>query len=1372
MNKCIKTMVISLLLILSMPMTKLSAQVSVWDGTWEPWTHGTGTEADPFLIENARQLAYLAYRVNNGLDAGGGHVSNHNYHYKLMVDVNLNGSETFQWTPIGYWNSDTDYQCFGGCFDGNQHIVFGLYINSSANKVGFFGYTDGATIQHVSVTGNTIATTGHYAGGIIGVAEGTSIITNCYNTGTVSSNYSCAGGIVGYAGTANITNCYNTGAVSSNFGNYSYAGGIVGYSSTANIIDCYNTGTVSSSHGSYSDAGGIVGQSGTVNITNCYNKGTASSNGNTGGIVGRASTANITNCYNIGTVSSSYGNIYVGGIVGTKNAGTVSNNYYLNTCGGSNTYGGQPMSADAMQSAEFVTILNAGSLTFKKDNPPYVNQGYPIFSGFNIETQPASSVELTSAVLNGSYTSGIFNITSQGFEYKKTTDQNYTMVNCAVGQSPFSYELSDLESGATYQYRAFAIANEGTAYGELVEFTTTIVNTYRIRASAFGPGSISPQGNSHVIEGGTLTIEISPIDQSTLDSVLVDNNNVGPVTSYTFYNVTENHNLYAYFTLNSPPDLEPWDGITINEPFYFDNAYYICSPTELAWVALQTNSGTSFSGQSVIIMNDLDLGGMQSNPSIWTPIGTESNPFKGSCRGNLSRNKTIKNLYCNNSGNNNVGLFGYVEQGRSIGHIQLFNVNIVGKTNVGGLVGYLKEGSVGYCGVTGRVEGNQNVGGLIGYVDEWNGFYASLMNCYSVTNVEANENAGGLIGTFKKYNDEDNINRKNIYTSFSSGIVHSQGVSGGLIGCIDLGSNSLNHGVLYINACYSNATVIGSPCGGLIGKRTMNVNNNSYSGTLNIIDSYVSGYVKDGYGFIALDNNVNGEIASCSNCFFDTQSTGCGNNGILGLSPKQTSEMTTNNGFGMTNGWWDYCNGLYPQIHISESDQFYEVRDYSLLSASPIFLQNNENSSAVHSNFQVSTMNGVTWSSGNPDVIAINDSHANVNPTINETVTLTATLNGISKQINITVADPNTFLIYEPSDLRFIAEQCNAGETFEGKCVKLMNDIVLPENVPNNMISIGSYPNRPFKGTFDGNGKLITNLYIDQPNTPYQGFFGYTLNANLYNVGLVNITASGRNYTGGMVAYAANTYMRDCYVNGGTLFALSYCGGLVGYQEQGTNSIISGCYNTCEVTGNNYVGGLIGFSNYSTVRNSYVAGRVAAQGEPVGAIIGGANEVLMYYCYFSTELTGQTVAIGENNFKDGGEGLTNAQMRDPQFVNTLNQNLVTPVWMADYTTHINNGFPIINWQRPGTGVEEHDVVKSFVSLYPNPANGFVTIQSDEPSVSLKQVEVYDITGRKVMSETLDGQTKEFCIDKLLSGLYQVRVQTSNGCYTHLKLVVE
>ena len=40
-----KTAILLIMLLLS---SMTFAQVSVWDGTWEPWTHGTGTEADPF----------------------------------------------------------------------------------------------------------------------------------------------------------------------------------------------------------------------------------------------------------------------------------------------------------------------------------------------------------------------------------------------------------------------------------------------------------------------------------------------------------------------------------------------------------------------------------------------------------------------------------------------------------------------------------------------------------------------------------------------------------------------------------------------------------------------------------------------------------------------------------------------------------------------------------------------------------------------------------------------------------------------------------------------------------------------------------------------------------------------------------------------------------------------------------------------------------------------------------------------------------------------------------------------------------------------------------------------------------------------------
>lgn len=284
------------------------SQVSTWDGTHEPWTHGTGTEADPFLIENAQQLAYLAYRVNNGLDAGGGHVSNHDYHYKLMVDVDLNGSETFQWTPIGYRNSDADYQYFGGCFNGNGHVVTGLFIyvdtGISSNHFGFFGMTSSATIENLGVYGfiNNAASSGpRNAGGIIGAASHT-LVRNCYNFVNASA-YATCGGIIGYI-----------------------------LSGTINIINCYNMGNISAG-----DSGGIIG--GVYYNTNVLVK----------------------NCYNTGEINGQWS----GGIIGyCWELANVTNSYYLNTYG-SNQYGGEPKTESYMKSYEFVDLLNDGTCAWE-----------------------------------------------------------------------------------------------------------------------------------------------------------------------------------------------------------------------------------------------------------------------------------------------------------------------------------------------------------------------------------------------------------------------------------------------------------------------------------------------------------------------------------------------------------------------------------------------------------------------------------------------------------------------------------------------------------------------------------------------------------------------------------------------------------------------------------------------------------------------------------------------------------------------------------------------------------------------------------------------------------------------------------------------
>lgn len=70
----------------------LNAQVSVWDGTAEPWSQGSGTQEDPYLIESAQNLAYLSEAVNKSY-------SNGEYDtpafadtcFLLTVDVDLRG---------------------------------------------------------------------------------------------------------------------------------------------------------------------------------------------------------------------------------------------------------------------------------------------------------------------------------------------------------------------------------------------------------------------------------------------------------------------------------------------------------------------------------------------------------------------------------------------------------------------------------------------------------------------------------------------------------------------------------------------------------------------------------------------------------------------------------------------------------------------------------------------------------------------------------------------------------------------------------------------------------------------------------------------------------------------------------------------------------------------------------------------------------------------------------------------------------------------------------------------------------------------------------------------------------------------------------
>ena len=260
--------------------------VDTWDGTAVAFTQGSGTKEDPWRIENAEQLAYLAQQVNNGTDY-------ERNHFLLVSDLDLNGKE---WTPIGTYGNP-----FWGGFDGGGHTITGMTITGDGDYVGLFGEchnftADSSYIKSVTVKGANIS--GHsHVGAIAG--EGANI-SDCYSIENTICAAWCVGGICGSL-TGNISGCYNSSSVSGN----STAGGIMGSASserTVGVVEyCYNIGAVTVRQQD-SSVGGITDASAhRYNISNCLNCGKITGNGkNVGGIAGSTDSNYmnfIGNCY-------------------------------------------------------------------------------------------------------------------------------------------------------------------------------------------------------------------------------------------------------------------------------------------------------------------------------------------------------------------------------------------------------------------------------------------------------------------------------------------------------------------------------------------------------------------------------------------------------------------------------------------------------------------------------------------------------------------------------------------------------------------------------------------------------------------------------------------------------------------------------------------------------------------------------------------------------------------------------------------------------------------------------------------------------------------------------------------------------------------
>jgi len=340
---------------------------------------GTGTQSDPFIIENLGNLRWLS---EEGYEAGAWS----NKYFLQTADIDA--SETAGWNdgwgflPIGSYDVR-----FRGNYDGQDHTISNITIEIphiggfDQIETGLFGFAEYSVLKNISLENANISgfTT---VGGILGSAE-YSTVENCFVSGVITSKgntvffadvggiagnidytlvkncYSTAeiisitslltlansvGGIVGGAWRSTVENCISTGDVSDS--DYAgYVGGIVGYLFTATVKDCISSGNISASGDEVNYAGGIGGITlNGSNIINCFSAGivTAQSkaiyyfkNAGAGGITGLLSNnSSIQYCFSEGVVevsSSGTERIQAGGIAGIIDNSTILYSYSKNT---------------------------------------------------------------------------------------------------------------------------------------------------------------------------------------------------------------------------------------------------------------------------------------------------------------------------------------------------------------------------------------------------------------------------------------------------------------------------------------------------------------------------------------------------------------------------------------------------------------------------------------------------------------------------------------------------------------------------------------------------------------------------------------------------------------------------------------------------------------------------------------------------------------------------------------------------------------------------------------------------------------------------------------------------------------------------------
>ena len=274
------------------------------------------------------------------------------------------------------------------------------------------------------------------------------------------------------------------------------------------------------------------------------------------------------------------------------------------------------------------------------------------------------------------------------------------------------------------------------------------------------------------------------------------------------------------------------------------------------------------------------------------------------------------------------------------------------------------------------------------------------------------------------------------------------------------------------------------------------------------------------------------------------------------------------------------------------------------------------------------------------------------------------------------------YIITKAEELAWFRNQVNGGKN--KICAKIadnvevidLKDFCHAEDVSQNLKELSWVPigtaNKPYQGTFDGNNKTITNLYIKTKTAQNNvGFFcmtrGATIqdlifdNAKVENVSTTytkalctgilagyayadtnspshikgikttkNCTVIGQNDTGGIVGNASNINLENCE-NRSSVKGESYVGGIAGdYSYKNIKRCTN--YGTVETVKNNSqrTGGIIGYANGTSIEDCANYGKLTSKGWYYGGIAGemrGNSSIQNVFSYGDMTNTNNSLGI-------------------------------------------------------------------------------------------------------------------------------------------------